>query len=65
MSTRKRDDTQRRNDELERRIREREARPVTYQPIFLPYPVPPPAQPSPWTQPWITCGPAHVAPLTS
>jgi|GEM_PF-6580151 len=48
--------TQKRIEELERKVRELEARPIAYPPVYVPYPVPyiPPYQPlmpAPWV-PW-------------
>lgn len=48
--------TKQRIEELERRVRELEARPIVYPPVFVPYPVPvpptPPLYPSPFSPPW-------------
>jgi hypothetical protein len=58
-------DIEKRLEELERRVRDLEARPIYVpQPVAIPYPVyPNPYAPAPWQGPWyVTC---QVSPNTT
>lgn len=48
-------------EELERRVRELEQRPIAYPPVYIPQPYPVPYYPSPYyVLPWIPPQPPYV-----